>query len=378
MNDVNTRICHPCLLRHSKQLKPKPVKFEKQSPVTRRFQSRKSRSLALPESLAGRSETVQNQVRTLTASLPYEITVQTTNFLSILLQGSCQCHRRNGSICGGKLELRGKLKTSGKQVMIQLQCFQCHSVTEYCSHETNDRIELMDGGQSYRFNKTDVRAVLLVLLAGSTYSVYETMNAGNQRRVTQPTFYRIQGLLFPGTVTCCKQILAEYRSELASSLQNSNKSWNAQLNGAWSHRGWKARHHTFLVRDKDDNKVVSAITLTKKHVALVKSKDGKKIEKEVHLGNYFGTWKGTEGEAFILALKELEESGLLPSLKLIAADGDSGVPKIIRETKGCDHIRVTGDPGHQQKNFMRSLKEVFGAGKYKDFPIALESSTCVA
>mgnify|MGYP005864855173 CR=1 FL=1 len=105
MNDVNTRICYPCSCKQSKQLKPKPVKFKKQSPVTRRFQSRKSRSLALPESLASRSETVQNQVRMLTASLPYEITVQTTNFLSILLQGFCQCHRRDGSICGGKLEL---------------------------------------------------------------------------------------------------------------------------------------------------------------------------------------------------------------------------------------------------------------------------------
>ena len=368
LNEKNNKICLTCSLKHSKKSKAKAVKFKKQSPVTRRFQSRKSRTLALPESLASRSETVQYQAQTLTASLPTEITIQTSHFLSILLQGSCQSHRHDGAVCGGKLQLRETTKTSGKQVMVQLICTRCRSVTEYCSHENNGRIELKDDDQSYQFNKTDVRAVLLVLLAGSTYSVYETMNAGNQRRVTQPTFYRIQRLLCRGIVTFCKQILAEHRSRLATSLQTSNKSWNAQLNGAWSHRGWKARHHTFLVRDKDDNKVVSAITLTKKHVALVKSKDGKKIEKEVHLGNYFGTSKGMEGEAFILALKELEESNLLPSLKLIAADGDSGVPKILRETNGCENIRVTGDPGHQQKNFMRSLKEVFGVRKYKGFP----------
>ena len=310
------------------------------------------------EALADRSDAVKFQVLTMSASLPPDISVPISNFLAILLKSRCQNRRRSGEECEGKFQLRGS-KTNGKQTIIQLACSNCLAITEYCSQQDNGRIQLCHGDQSSRFYKADVRQVLLVLLAGSTYTAYETMNAANQNRVSKTTFYRIQELLCGGIISCCKQALAEYQIELAARLESNAMKWVAQLNGAWSHRGWKARHHTFLVRDKDDNKVVSAITLTKKHVASVKSKDGKKIEKEVHLGNYFGTSKGMEGEAFILALKELEESGLLPSLKLIAADGDSGVPKIIRETKGCDHIRVTGDPGHQQKNFMRSLKEVF-------------------
>ena len=74
--------------------------------------------------------------------------------------------------------------------------------------------------------------------------------------------------------------------------------WVAQLNGAWGHRGWKARHHSFLVRNTVVNKVVSAIVLTKTHVVLVNAEDGRQVEKPVHKGNYFGTSKGMEGEAF--------------------------------------------------------------------------------
>ena len=163
--------------------------------------------------------------------------------------------------------------------------------------------------------------------------------------------------------------MKEYREYLRIQLDATDATWVAQLNGAWSHRGWKARHHSFLVRAKNEDKVVSAVVLTKKHVAMVRGHGGVQAEQVVHEGNYFGTSKGMEGEAAIKAFEELKEANLLARLTHVAADGDSGVPKLIANTPGCEHVEVAGDPGHQQKNFMRSLKEVFGAAQaYKGFP----------
>jgi hypothetical protein len=367
-SETNSRICYTCSLKHYKKIRPKPINFKKHSPITRRFKARKDFNLASMEALADRSDAVKFQVLTMSASLPPDISVPISNFLAILLKSRCQNRRRSGEECEGKFQLRGS-KTNGKQTIIQLACSNCLAITEYCSQQDNGRIQLCHGDQSSRFYKADVRQVLLVLLAGSTYTAYETMNAANQNRVSKTTFYRIQELLCGGIISCCKQALAEYRIELAARLESNAMTWVAQLNGAWSHRGWKARHHTFVIRNIDENRVVCAVVLTKKHVGLVSGSDGSKVEKELHLGNYFGTSKGMEGEAFILALDELRDANLLPTLKLIVADGDSGIPSILQQTPGgCNNIEIAHDPGHQQKNFMRSLKEVFGVGKYKGFP----------
>ena len=367
-SEANHRICHFCSVKHYKRFRSKAKNFKKRSPTIRRFPSRKEFNLTTPtEALPDRSAAVKYQLIAMSASLPPDISVSMPNFLTILLNSRCQCRRRNGEECEGKFQLRGT-KTNGRQTKIQLVCRDCLTITEYCSQQDNGRIQLRHGDQSSRFFKADVRQVLLVLLAGSTYTVYETMNAANPKRMSKTTFYRIQELLCSGIVSCCKQVLTEYRNELAARLGSSGMIWAAQLNGAWSHRGWKARHHSFIIRNVEDDKVVCAVVLTKKHVGLVTGSDGSKVEKELHLGNYFGTSKGMEGEAFILALEELREANLLSSLKILVADGDSGVPSILRKTPGCSHIEVAHDPGHQQKNFMRSLKGVFGVGKYKGFP----------
>ena len=110
----------------------------------------------------------------------------------------------------------------------------------------------------------------------------------------------------------------------------------------------KARHHSFIIRSIQENVVICAIVLTKSHVAMVKAANNTTIQTEVHSGNYVGTSKGMEGEAFILSLEQLRQSGLLPLLTTITCDGDSGVPFILRNTEGAEHIIVAGDPGQRR------------------------------
>ena len=192
-------------------MKPKPVKTKKTTPVIRRFKPRKVLTPDLDHALANRSESVKIKLLEMESALPAEIKVETSNFLAILLQGRCQRERYDViNLCEGKFELRSS-KVNGKQVRIQLICRRCHLVTEYSSNSNNNRIQLQDGEKSVNFLKDDVRAVLLALIAGSTYRTYETMNASNPEAMSQPTFYRIQKILCGGIVSCCKQVLAEYR-----------------------------------------------------------------------------------------------------------------------------------------------------------------------
>ena len=154
-----------------------------------------------------------------------------------------------------------------------------------------------------------MRKVLLTIFSGCTFKVYQTMNA-DTHPLSEPTFYRIQKILCVGIVEVCKDLLQEYREELFNKLAQNQLNWVAALNGAWAHRGWKSRQHTFIVRAVLQNKVVCAIILRKKHVVKCKTNLGTYEEKTVLEGNYFGTSKGMEGEAFILALDEIKDSGL--------------------------------------------------------------------
>ena len=122
--EVNHRICLACSRKHSKSLKPKPVKTKKTTPVIRRFKPRKVLTPDLDHALANRSESVKIKLLEMESALPAEIKVETSNFLAILLQGRCQRERYDGNLCEGKFELRSS-KVNGKQVRIQLICKRC-------------------------------------------------------------------------------------------------------------------------------------------------------------------------------------------------------------------------------------------------------------
>lgn len=142
-------------------------------------------------------------------------------------------------------------------------------------------------------------------------------------------------------------------------MRDSGEPWRAQLNGAWSHRGFKARHHTYMVRDFDRNNCVSAIVLYKDWKKTIVHSDTSTTETTLP-GNYFGTSKGMEPVAFDMALKEMREDGILHTLTRICGDGDLEVDSIMAEHLDCSHIERAYDPGHRQRNLLRALLEVCG------------------
>jgi hypothetical protein len=136
----------------------------------------------------------------------------------------------------------------------------------------------------------------------------------------------------------------------------------ASADGAWSHRGWRARQHTYLVRDFGGNTVVCCVVLRKDHiVSILDPKSGNWVEKNRAEGNYIGTSKGMEGEAFSLAMDQIQDSGLDTVLDRIVVDGDSGVRNLLSNNAAFEDVSVAGDPGHRKKNFAKALAKIFPA-----------------
>jgi hypothetical protein len=377
LSDVNNRICSKCQVNHAKGVGKLPVRKKLRLPGVRMVVPRKESdsvtSSILLEAFAGRSEAAQRKAIEMAGKWADSNSHVWENGTILQMLQNTRCTNKVMTFgrekeCLGQMEFQ-ELDAKGSRRTVRMICTLCGHVMFYSSHTSDGKVTLECGQDIFSFRKEDVRDVLLVLLSGSTYTVYSTIKSPNVHQMAESTFYRIQKALCDGLVKVCQDILRDSRESICAQLQATNSKWVAQLNGAWSHRGWTARHHTFLVRAKDQNKVVSAIVLTKKHVAFVQSPGGIQIEKEVHTGNYVGTSKGMEGEAFVLALKELEESDLLGKLDTIVCDGDSGIPKILANTAGCENVKLAGDPGHMQRNFFRSLQDIFGVSKrYRGYP----------
>jgi Mutator-like transposase/Ulp1 protease family, C-terminal catalytic domain len=389
----NCRLCRPCYRQGVSSTSDKlktPVSVGKvktrrigaPSPVERVIKTRNVRSgarstLSIETLMTDRSQSARNDAVQAIANLPPSIQFETENFLSMVMKMRCdkEIDERFGRVrvCNGRLDIRKSLK-EGQRYKFQLQCAECKNVFEFASHSETGLLQLSIGNERLDVKKDDLRKVLLVLLAGSSYKSLSIIDSCDGV-MAESTFYRIQRFVCQGIADCCSGILKEGRVELKEKLDAKEKEkegsgkWVASLNGAWSHRGWSARQHSFLIRGKDENMVVCAVVLTKKHVALVNSGNEGKEERIVHEGNYFGTSKGMEGEAFIKAVEELKEDGLIPFLSHVVSDSDSSVPSIIANTKGMEHLKQARDPGHYQKNFMRSLQDIFGkTSNYKGFP----------
>ena len=54
---------------------------------------------------------------------------------------------------------------------------------------------------------------------------------------------------------------------------------------------------------------------------------------------------------------------MLAPMEWLALDGDSALPGILSARDDAQHLARAGDPGHLKKNFIRSLKKLFGQKK---------------
>lgn len=373
----NCRICKYCYDKHFGRAGEVPVrkklKFSVARPVIPRKKKDSVTSQVLMEAFEGRSQAAQ--VHAVEMANKWNDSNQHTweNEAVLRMLQNTRCTRKSVVFgrekeCLGVMEFRD-LGSKGPVRFVEMRCMNCGHGVRYSSQSSDGKVTLDIDGEEVCFRKDDVRDMLLVLLSGSTYTSYSMLKSPELSPMAESTFYRIQQALCAGVVRVCQDILREERSSLLQELVSRDGKWVAQLNGAWSHRGWTARHHTFLVRAKDQNKVVSAVVRTKKHVSYVRNAGGAMAEKVVHDGNYIGTSKGMEGEAFILALQDLRESDLLTRMSHVVCDGDSGIPKILVNTPGCEHLKIAGDPGHMQRNFFRTLQDIFGMSlRYRGYP----------
>ena len=181
------------------------------------------------------------------------------------------------------------------------------------------------------------------------------------------------------------------------------------VNGAWSHRGFKANTHSFIAKDSMSQHVVCLVVLQRAHHVLFNALrltktytnncsttssnlpstpstssistetsmvllDTPELSRSVAAvltatavipGNYKETSKGKEGEAIDIFIAKLEQSGLLLFLTRVVADKDEddSVASIVQgedrslvlKTHGLT-FQLDHDPGHRQKNMLQTLK----------------------
>ena len=195
--------------------------------------------------------------------------------------------------------------------------------------------------------------------------------------MSEATWFKLQKLVCEAIEAMGASYFRTYRKKLKNDLDKGEMDFLVlALNGAWTHKGYKSRMCSFIVREVNLNEVVVLITLQKENKMLISvSEDSSENNDEIIIkeykvvkdGNYKGTSKGMEGAAMEIAVEQLNESGLLKHVKYICTDDDGSIVSIIKNTPEMTHIVISHDPGHRQKNLLRSLKDKLGDGKYKTF-----------
>jgi hypothetical protein len=328
--------------------------------------------------MPGRSEAAHQLAQTFAADLPGVISFSALSWVSVIMASPCSRVIR-GSICGGHINPFAN-SVSRNKVSLSFVCALCGASSTFIGHvSTGAAVELECLGandEKVKVRFDDLRTVLKVLLSGATQQQYSIMNSGDASRVPKSTFYTTQRLICPAVVRVLEESLLQVRVQMAEAFKRGERTeWHAVVNGAWSHRGWVARHHTFQVRDHDTGLVVCSVVLVKSHYVYSKSAVGEDVvATAVFEGNYVGSSRAMENEALGIALGQLREAGLLPFLRTVAADGDLGIDIVLRQGEDTKHIRVAGDPGHAKKNFFKAMKTVCGeTGKYMAFPFRISN-----
>jgi hypothetical protein len=190
--------------------------------------------------------------------------------------------------------------------------------------------------------------VVLCLVQGKTFDDLATFLPG----VSKTNFYRTQRSILSGAILCLEEHFAAVRHSLASS----DRRFKLMLNGGWSHRGFKARQMTFIVKDFFDNTVLCCIPLRKRRQIRVKNR-----VVLVDPGNFVGSSKNMELRAFLVALQQLRDSQILEKIDSFVADGDATIGRVLRDQ--ATRAALALDPGHLVRNLLRSLISLAGQTK---------------
>jgi hypothetical protein len=326
--------------------------------------------------MPGRSEAAHIVAQEFAAQLPDSITLSSRSWMSSIMSFPCG-NVKFGVVCGGHLD-PFDFSSTRQKIEVKFVCGKCKAASSFFAYPAGEqKLEYVGPDEKkHKVKEDDMRTVLKILLSGSTQQQYSIMQAGESVKVPKSTFYTIQKVICSVIVRVSEDALEEERQNMSREFESGERTeWQAVCNGAWSHRGWTARHHTFQIRDHARQRVICSIVLSKSHYMYEKAGVGEPVvATAVYEGNYVGSSRAMENEAFESALVQLREAGLLKYLKVIVADGDLGIDSMLKKNEDTKHIRIAGDPGHGKKNFFKAMKDVCGAsGPYMSFPYRISN-----
>lgn len=311
--------------------------------------SSSTRSRSQCPTLEGRSMNVQFNLLSL---MPEPIQMTEQSLGDLLSDRLCeQCTSGRVYLCG---RMRGAV-----YLILTLQCNGCRRITF-------ERVKISDSGSSLRFcpltgtslTPSVLAEVLLSFIGGQTFRSYSWLGT-----IPASTYKRYQKIVAQAIVSIIETDFIQLAQEV--------KSQNVQLwvasNGAWSHRGWRSKAHSYLIRiersivqdiDHPLPPILLLINLSKKHSWI--RPNGKIVEIP---GNFEGSSKAMENEALRRGISKLRSAGILPNIVNWAMDDDAGTKKILTDDPDCGHIISSSDAGHKKSNFLRSMKSVLGSKK---------------
>lgn len=104
--------------------------------------------------------------------------------------------------------------------------------------------------------------------------------------------------------------------------------------GSWaSRRNSKVGYYT--ITDTTTGKIICESILVKE---VAHQRYGRKVV--INKGNYIGTSKGMEAEAFHQCVAAMDNAGILAMVKTITTDDDSSVKKMVAEDSHLKHLKV--------------------------------------
>src|SRR3989338_7124649 len=214
------------------------------------------------------------------------------------------------------------------------------------------------------FNGKQIRPVvlediLMSFLGGNTFSSYSFSG-----EVPKTTYQRYEKLVCEAV-----EFLAIQEFESACKrIKDADLDIYVASNGAWSHRCWKARSSSYVIRIEKATKLGVIYDIPQVFLLLNMKKDfcytradGKSVK---ITGNYSGTSRSMENEALRRAMDVLRKADILSHIKTWAMDEDSSSQAIIESDEDCKHIQIASDPGHKRSNFLRSMTAILTGKRY--------------
>ena len=197
-----------------------------------------------------------------------------------------------------------------------------------------------------------MRIAFTCAMSGVTWTTWNRLEANlNTQSMSKATWYRLTRKMWKAI----EEVRDDCNTVYHQALLVANQPITVVADGAWSHRGYSAGQHDWVLINSADNKLIFSIPLYRSRVHK---------GKVVHQGNYDdGSSKGMEGYALDIAIERLQSSGLATLIVAWVGDQDSSVLKQLRGCSAAQKWEVHLDPGHAKKNLVKALMTVFGEKK---------------